>query len=283
MKLNILGSGGALSLPRPLCFCKNCSLARVEGLVDVRTGPAMMVEDAAVLFDTPEEIRLQLEREHISRLTDVFYTHWHPDHTQGLRIFEHIKHVYKNTRQPINVYIPANDVESFHEHCAALWYYQRRGYIAIQTVEDRQSIGGIGELKITPIDFQCAEPGRIRYGYLIEEQHKRVLYAPCSIFGAVIDRFWQNLDCLIMETGWLGNTDHVRAELPADHAWQDHISFEECLVLARAVAAKLTIFTHIDGSRHLEPQWNHAGLSELVADVQETSIQIAHDGMRFCL
>ena len=41
-----------------------------------------------VLIDTPEESKEQLERSWITRIGGALYSHWHPDHTAGRRMWE---------------------------------------------------------------------------------------------------------------------------------------------------------------------------------------------------
>lgn len=282
MKLTILGSGGALAIPRPFCDCKVCRQARVEGVPYERTGPSMyMAEAGGILFDTPEEVRFQLERENIPAISHIFYTHWHPDHTQGLRIIEHINHTYQNMpkKTPINVYIPQNAMDDFRKYCAALWYFESEGLARIIEVEDRVPIK-MGDMVITPIDFQRSD--RVRYGYLIIKDKKRALYAPCSTFAMKIDSFFDDLDCLIVEAGWMGKTEEVRSSLPPKHAWLDHVSLEENINLARQLEPAQTILTHVDGTRHLLDSANY---DVLKAYVQESGlpIQVAFDGMKIII
>ncbi len=61
-----------------------------------------------MLFDTGEDIRWQLNREKIEKVEHVILTHWHPDHTHGLRILENMNRDFENKQprgKPINVYI----------------------------------------------------------------------------------------------------------------------------------------------------------------------------------
>ena len=160
MKIIILGSGGSIPLPRPLCDCKNCSLARERGIPYARTGPSMFLVDEYVLFDTPEEIRYQLEREKVKELKHVFYTHWHPDHTQGMRIFEHLNFSYDEDKPPIDVYIPENEIPDFERFCPSIFFFEKMKYIRINKIGDRQPVQ-IGNVKITPLDFK--RPDRVRY------------------------------------------------------------------------------------------------------------------------
>jgi phosphoribosyl 1,2-cyclic phosphate phosphodiesterase len=88
VRVEILGSGGALPIPRPGCRCRVCAEARAKGVPYARTGPSLFVHGPDLLFDTPEESRLQLDRAGIGRIAACFYSHWHPDHVMGRRVFE---------------------------------------------------------------------------------------------------------------------------------------------------------------------------------------------------
>lgn len=279
MKLIILGSGGSVSIPRPFCNCENCSKARKIGIPWARTGPSMFLEDESILFDTPEEIRIQIEREKIKKIKHVFYTHWHPDHTQGLRIFEHINFSYPDEpkKEPVNVYLPENSILDFKRYCYSLFFYENIGYIRINKVHDRVSIK-VGSISITPLDFKRKD--RIRYGYLIEQNGRRAVYATCSVFDIFLDECYQNLDLLLMEIGWFGNTKETRAKLPNNHAWYDHISFEENLEVIRKIRPKRTILVHIEGTRHLKNDSNHDFLLEQTKKYKDLNIDIAYDGMK---
>jgi phosphoribosyl 1,2-cyclic phosphate phosphodiesterase len=55
MKIEILGSGGAVITPKPFCSCGMCEEALIEGGAYNRTGPSVFLHDANILFDTPED------------------------------------------------------------------------------------------------------------------------------------------------------------------------------------------------------------------------------------
>ncbi len=278
MKLIILGSGGCEAIPRPLCHCRNCEKSRDKGIPYTRTGPSLFLEDEAILFDTPEETRIQIEREKIQSIKHVFYTHWHPDHTQGLRIFEQIQSVYPEEQKPdpIKVYIPENAYEEFMDRLPALKYFEMMGFISIVKTNDRLPIA-FGPIIITPIDFKRAD--RTRYGYLIEEKNKKVFYAPCSIFDWKVDGYYNNLDLLIMEKGWDGKTQ-LRETLPKNHYWHDHASFEENILEIEKLQPKKVIITHIDGSRHKTIDGDHDLLIKEVEKNPNLNIDVAFDGMK---
>jgi phosphoribosyl 1,2-cyclic phosphate phosphodiesterase len=88
MKLEILGSGGATTTPKPFCTCETCLTARSGGPRDSRLGPSVFIHGPDLLIDTPEEIFVQLNRSGITQIAACLYSHWHPDHTSGRRVFE---------------------------------------------------------------------------------------------------------------------------------------------------------------------------------------------------
>ncbi len=88
MRIEFLGTGGATTTPRPGCQCRVCIEARERGVPYSRSGPAVFVHGPDVLIDTPEEIKDQLNRAGIEHIEAGLYSHWHPDHTMGRRVWE---------------------------------------------------------------------------------------------------------------------------------------------------------------------------------------------------
>jgi len=86
--IEFLGTGGAVRTPRPNCTCQLCTEARAQGSPWARMGPSIFVHGPNVLIDTPEDIYEQLNRTHIPQIDAGFYSHWHPDHTAGRRVYE---------------------------------------------------------------------------------------------------------------------------------------------------------------------------------------------------
>jgi len=276
MKLIILGSTGAWTFPIPTCFCEVCEKARKEGIPYARTGPSLFLEDEHILFDTPEEIIQQLNRERVKAVKHIFYTHWHPDHTQGMRIFEHIARRIKHPlnlpfgSEPINVYIPVEVYDDFKNYLSTFFYYEKMGWMKIYKVEDRKEIK-IGKISIVPLSFRV--PGKSRYGYLIKEGNKKVIYAPCSIWSMATDENFENADLLIIEFGWLGDTEKIRKEKPKTSSVHTHISFEEDIELIKRLKPKKTILSHIDYA-------DFDTAKKLILPFKNLNIEIAYDGMK---
>ena len=58
MKFIITGSGGCVSIPRPLCTCKICNEARDKGYPYVRCGCSLFLDDIKLL---QQEIACQIQ------------------------------------------------------------------------------------------------------------------------------------------------------------------------------------------------------------------------------
>jgi phosphoribosyl 1,2-cyclic phosphate phosphodiesterase len=235
----------------------------------------MLIEDEGILFDTPEEIIQQLNREKAKSVKHVFYTHWHPDHTQGMRLFEHISRRMKHPQnygkaEPINVYIPIEVYNDFKKYLPTFFYYERRGWIRVYKITDRKEIK-IGKLTIIPLSFRV--PEKSRYGYLIREDDKKVFYGPCSIWNMTLDKYYENIDLMLIEFGWLGKTKEKRKSEPKTSSIHDHISFEEDMELIKKLKPKRTILTHIDYTEY-------ENAKKLIRPFRNLSIDIAYDGMK---
>ena len=161
MRVEILGSGGAATIPRPGCRCRVCVEAREIGGRSARTGPSTFVHGPNILFDTPEESKLQLERAGISEIAACFCSHWHPDHTMGRRVWETRNGDFRTwpreAKRPLvtDVYLPqqvAADFRIWLGGMAHLEFMRDRGWIRIHELHDGDSVE-IGGVSVRPSDF----------------------------------------------------------------------------------------------------------------------------------
>jgi phosphoribosyl 1,2-cyclic phosphate phosphodiesterase len=110
MRVEFLGTAGAMPIPRPLCECAVCAQARELGVPYARNGPSVFVHGPDVFVDTPGEILDQLNRSTVERIAACFYSHWHPDHTMGRHIFSIIGADFRvwpyEPRRVTPVYLP---------------------------------------------------------------------------------------------------------------------------------------------------------------------------------
>ena len=168
MRVEILGSGGAATIPRPGCRCRVCVEAREKGGRFARTGPSTFVHGPNILFDTPEESKLQLERAGIGEIAACFYSHWHPDHTMGRRVWETRNGDFRTwpreAKRPLvtDVYLPeqvATDFRIWLGGMAHLEFMRDRGWIRIHELEDGETVE-IGGVTVRP--FRLSRGLRLR-------------------------------------------------------------------------------------------------------------------------
>lgn len=65
--------------------------------VPIRTSPGLFIHDLKLLIDSSEDIFYQLRQAKIADIKYGIYSHWHPEHTMGLRIWETLNFDFVNT------------------------------------------------------------------------------------------------------------------------------------------------------------------------------------------
>ena len=82
-RIILLGTGTSHGVPMIACDCAVCTSSDPRDR-RTRTGACVQVGEAALLIDTPPELRLQCVAGNIRRADAVLYTHQHADHITGL-------------------------------------------------------------------------------------------------------------------------------------------------------------------------------------------------------
>jgi len=78
MKFTVLGSGGCVALPKPLCQCNVCKEAREKGKPYSRYGCSLFIHDINLLIDTPEDIVHSLNYFNMTSIDSVIFSHMDP-------------------------------------------------------------------------------------------------------------------------------------------------------------------------------------------------------------
>lgn len=285
MKIKVLGSGGCVPLPLPTCFCHVCEEARNKGVPYSRGGCSIFVEDINTLVDTPEDSINVLNRERISKVDNILYSHWDPDHTLGMRVIEALKLRWldllvkgEKNKDKINVYALKEVIEDLkaikNKFGSYLDYYEGQKLICINEVNEFKSVS-IGSFKIT---FVPVNNDGVATVFIIENEGKKLIYAPCDIkpFPIKLDVI-KNADMLI-----LGNVipdEPLKDEysIPNDNVMKRIMfTINEVIDIRKSINAKEVIITHI------EEDWGKSfdDYIRLEEKYKEHNIKFAYDGMQ---
>jgi len=264
MKLTILGSGGAMPTPRPFCQCVICKKARKLGEPYKRNSSSLFIQDINTVIDCGEDIGDSLNRRNIQKIENLFITHWHPDHTFGLRqiIEANYNFITFKADKTVNIYVPKKVFETLKQRFPVIEYYlnvQKTG--ALHLIEDGDKIK-IGDVSITVVGYKGKESDT--YAYLIESNGKKVLYAPCDTISFDNYRNFRDLNLLINECGLFSN-------IPSE------ISFDTLMQRLKEIKPKRTLMTHIE---EVEINiWGEKHLQKMKKQYSDIDFDFAHDGM----
>jgi len=273
MQLVVLGSGGFLPIPRAGCHCRICKSARQNGWPIKRHSPAIYLKEIKGLFDTPEDINDTLNFNQIDVVENIFYTHWHPDHTLGFRVVEILQEneFFKNKKKPINVYIPAYDYNNLKKFIPGLWYFETKGYITIKKLtETGVRIKGV---QVKPLRLR----GVTFSAYLLQQDKKKILLCPDHAKELPLKDEFREADLLIMNMGYFENNLKGAKQLPFRHRIRQFTSFDkDNLRIIKALKPRLTVFNHI------EDKYNRTNtdLKKLEKVYRHFNVRFSVDGMK---
>lgn len=249
MQIEILGSAGAIPTPRPGCVCRVCAVAREKGIPHARTGPSLFVHGPNLLVDTPEEIRLQIDRSQVTRIDACVYSHWHPDHTMGLRVFSTINGDFlgwppRSGKTPL--YFPeqvALDLRSKLKLWSVFEFMAKHGYVEIHELIDGETFS---------VNGATVRPQRLAedyvYAFVIEHQGRRVFIAPDELNDWSPPAELGELDLAVIPMG-IPEYHPITGErmIHADHpVLKSEATFDETLKMVESMAAKRVVMTHIE-------------------------------------
>ena len=279
MKWTILGSGGCMVIPKPLCRCPVCREAREKGIPYARAGPSAFLHDLDLLIDTPAEIVSMLNRSHIRRVDYLTFTHLDPDHTEGFRVVEQIALDFRTWRAypkkqiclllPEQLEEPLRGIRS--QYGPLLDFYQESGFVRLYLFRDRIEVGGMGITAI-PVD----RGRQTSFVYVFEKSGRKVVYAPCDIkpFPEHLKEV-QQADLLIIQPGIFEKGLKHGFRYPPEHVSRTTLyTYEQTLDLAARIQAKKVLFVH------LEEYWNRSHDDYRSLESKNKAVRFAYDGMR---
>ncbi len=100
MKFIILGCGSSMGVPRPDGYFGNCDPKNKKNY-RTRCSALLKTSDENILIDTSPDLRQQLLRHNIKKISKVLFSHMHGDQTHGIN---DLRSFYIKDKKPINVY-----------------------------------------------------------------------------------------------------------------------------------------------------------------------------------
>lgn len=288
MIIEFLGTGGATTTPRPGSKTNATRLALEKGVPPwVRSGPGLFLHGPDVLIDTSEDIIHQLNRAGIDYINACFYSHWHPDHTAGKRVFEsnvRSYHTVPYTLAPAtDVFLPeqvAVDARRWLAIWESLEYYTQMGVVQVHELEDGDVVAfedGDGQpVKITPfrlfLDYV--------YGFLIEVNGKRIVHAADELFCWEPSDQLKKPDLAILPAG-LFEMHPVTGERimePNHPLLKEEATFKQTLEIVEKLGAAETWITHLEEAFDITPDILAQVEEKLAAEGKQ--IRFAYDGLK---
>ena len=247
MRVEILGSGGAVTVPRPGHHDRYNDEAREKGTPYQRRGPSVFIHGPNILFDTPEDIVESLNRADIDEVRACFYSHWHPDHVMGRRIFEQLNwNLRGGENRATDVYVPERVRDDMRVRLGSwehLKYFQSLGVAKLHVIAPGESVE-IDGFTITPIPL--AED--YVFAYLVEHENHRAWIAMDELFGWSPDDSVAALDLAILPIG-ICEFHPLTGErnIPAnDSVFDEEMRYERTLECVREMAPTQAVFMHLD-------------------------------------
>lgn len=278
MKFTIIGSGGCVALPKPLCQCKICKEAREKGKPYSRFGCSLFLHDLNLLVDTPEDIVHALNYFDIQQVNSVVFSHMDPDHTLGMRVFEHMRLNWlevsegKECTNPIDIFAMEHvmsDINSISSKFGSyLDYYEN-----IRNIVKRKVVNDFIYLDDIKLAFVRANSATV---FLFEQGGKKVIYAPCDVKPFPDSHIFNNADIMIIGNTIVGEVLKEGYILKEDNHLNDELfNMNEIEQLKSKYNIKKVIITH------LEEDWGKSYDDYVKLENQYDDITFAYDGITF--
>ena len=266
-------------MPRPGCRCRVCVEARVRGVPYARTGPSVFVHGPDVLIDTPEESKQQLNRSQVGRIAAGFYSHWHPDHTAGRRVWEARNFDFRSfppRAETTPVYVPVRVWADFEEHhglAEQFRFLERQGTIAVRLVAEQEPFD-LGDVRVTPIPLDAENA----HAFLFEGDGKRLLIAMDETHGWMPPDLGP-LDLAVLPIGVFEHHPFTGERLIPEEFCKPPVRktrYATALEQARRLGARHTVLSHIEEMDRM----SHDDLLRLgAADGWQCGAQAADGGL----
>ncbi len=279
--IEFLGTAGATITPIPGATDSTSNKARRLGPPYSRHSPSIYIHGPELMIDMGEETRLAMDRAGIARVPNATFSHWHPDHVLGKRVFE-LNRDFGNmgAGYTSDIWLPpmmARDAASREGLRSTFDYYARFGWVRTHTLDAGQSFA-LNGVSVLPF---VADP-ELSCGFLLRERDKRVVIVPDEVVNWQPEAMCFGADVLVLPQGLMQFNP-----ISGERRWQsDHVVFRweptwaDTLALVERLKPKRCYITHIEAF----DMPDHDALAEHARELSKTArygeIHFAHDTLR---
>lgn len=249
MKITLLGTGTSQGVPVVGCECEVCKSQDPRDN-RLRTAAFVQTRNVNLLIDTGPDLRMQLLREHITRVDAILLTHEHKDHLAGL---DDIRPIYFMMQTPMHVFAQQrvlNVIRKDFDYAFKANPYP--GVPSLQLMPIRDDIFQVGDVEIQPIHIRHLTLPIL--GYRIG---KLAYITDASFISESELNKLKGLDVLVLNA--LGINKHY-----------SHFNLEEALNIIRILQPKRAMLTHVS---------HRMGLYEDVQKMLPDNVTLGYDGL----
>lgn len=286
LTLTVLGSGGNSPIPTPTCRCRVCERARTEGVPHARHGNSLYIHELDAMVDAPEFVYENLERADVDRLDYLLLTHWHPDHSAGLRVvqsrsmermFAEADHGLVDTARSNRPTLVTT--RRVYERTCVVYdglrhFVEDVGFAATHFLDEEPLV--VDDTRIEAIPYSLSGTDDMdATAFLIEREGATVLLAVDDARYLDEAALPDDLDLAVFECGYFQETpDGTPILTDVDETiLVDELTHEAVLARAQRVGADRTLLTEIE---HLYAR-TYDDFCEL--ERQYDDVQFAYDGL----
>lgn len=244
---------------------------RKKGAPYSRNALAVYIEGIEALLETPEDISDSLTRWDIPNINYIFLSHWHPDHTFGLRTAIQAYYDWNRARitKSIDLYLSELAYERLVQVFGAIKHFEEAQGLRIHLMRGNKPL----KIKNWQIAFIPTEREDIG-GFLFEHSGKRVAFAPCDVKN-IKEEELENLDLLIHECGWFPKDPQGNILVDDFELWPHEIQFTETIERVKRVKPKQTVLVGLEEVY----QRGYDDYRRLEKKYTDLNLRFAYDGM----
>ena len=252
MKFIILGCGSSMGVPRPDGFFGNCDPKNKKNY-RTRCSALLKTTDENILIDASPDLRQQLLKHRIKKISKVLFSHMHGDQTHGVN---DLRSFYINSKKQINVYADIQTSKDLKNSFSYLFKSYSKEYPATLKLNKlKKIINTKNKNKKINIQSVIVEHGKVSSNCFIIDKKLAYISDVSKIYNKDF-KYFKKLKYLIIDCLWY-------------NFHPSHFNLENSLNVIKMFKPKKAILTN------LSPVLDYKVLKRLLPK----NVIPAHDGL----